>query len=143
MIQYKDTNLYLSNDGTYIIRKGKSVDFNYNGVIRTRHTKDKMFYIKNIKPTKNGYCCINDIYVHRIIAELLIDNIDNKPQVNHKDRNRSNNTLDNLEWVTNKENVIHAWNNGRVHIIPPRTKEHSKKIWDTRRRKITLYNNDI
>ncbi len=42
--------------------------------------------------------------VHRMAATLFIPNPDNLPQVNHKDENRSNNNVENLEWVTNKEN---------------------------------------
>lgn len=50
-------------------------------------------------------------YVHRLVAQTFIDNPDNKPEVHHIDSDRSNNKLDNLQWVTSKEN-----NNFPEHI---------------------------
>ncbi len=51
-------------------------------------------------------------YIHRLVASAFIPNPDNKPEVNHKDRNPSNNRLDNLEWATSKENTIHLIESG-------------------------------
>ncbi len=50
--------------------------------------------------------------LHRALALAFIPNPENKPQVNHKDSNRKNNNISNLEWVTAKENSIHASNYG-------------------------------
>ncbi len=50
-----------------------------------------------------------DIYVHRIIASLFIPNPYNLSDVNHKDSNPSNNCVENLEWLSHKDNLEYGF----------------------------------
>ena len=50
--------------------------------------------------------------VHRLVAETFISRLDDTTQINHKDGNKKNNYVDNLEWCTQSENQIHALNFG-------------------------------
>lgn len=66
-------------------------------------------------------------YTHRLAAEAFIPNPDGKTEVNHKDGNKRNCSVSNLEWVTPHENRLHMY---RVLGIAPNrpTKEHLDKI---------------
>lgn len=79
-------------------------------------------YLKGQINCKNGYISFNitmpngekkRIYAHRAVAEAYIENSfpTTKIEVNHIDGNKTNNYIDNLEWVTKEENAQHALNN--------------------------------
>lgn len=56
--------------------------------------------------------------VHILVASAFISNPDKKPEVNHKDGNKENNTVDNLEWVSRKDNLKHAVETGLKSNTP-------------------------
>lgn len=78
--------------------------------------------IRELKPvyqkSNNGYYLIscgsnengkrNQVLWHRFIAECFIPNPNNLPEVNHIDKDKSNNAVINLEWITHKDNCIHS-----------------------------------
>ena len=73
-----------------------------------------------ISKTNGGYVMVSLVHkgvtkqkrVHRLMCEAFIPNPENKPYVNHKDGDKTNYQLDNLEWVTAQENSIHASDTG-------------------------------
>jgi hypothetical protein len=67
------------------------------------------FTVNNVKVNK---------YVHRLVAEAFITNVNNYPQINHIDCDKTNNRINNLEWCTNSQNQIHASKNGlnKLHL---------------------------
>lgn len=58
------------------------------------------------------------IFTHRAVGELFIPNPENKSQINNVDGNKRNNNVSNLEWVTQEENLEHAYRTGLIRKNP-------------------------
>jgi hypothetical protein len=82
----------------------------YYEIVLSKNGKSKMFRL------------------HRVIAKTFLDNLENKPQVNHIDGNKLNNNINNLEWCTCKENINHAWENGLSYISDKHKMAISKSV---------------
>jgi hypothetical protein len=88
-------NIASEKTGTFKLRKLHENKYGYIGVILSMGNRNDMKHF----------------LVHRLVAETFIENPENKPQVNHIDGDKKNNNVENLEWVTAKENTAHAYEN--------------------------------
>lgn len=99
-------------EGLYKINPfGKVINCSNNReLIKTK--KDGYFYVSLRKDSK-----LKKNLVHRLLAKAFIPNPNNYPCINHKDENRSNNSLDNLEWCTYEYNSNYGTRNKRLSEI--------------------------
>ena len=90
----------------------KSLNYRHTGKERIlKPLTDKYGYLF-VTIYKNGK--LKNYKIHRLVAKAFIPNPDGKPEVNHKDENKINNCVDNLEWMTSKENINYGTRNERI-----------------------------
>lgn len=97
----------------YVVTK-QGVVYNSSGhdLAQCKHYKGYLY----VTLPNNGK--LRKMYVHRLVAQAFIPNPENKPQVNHKDGNKMNNNVENLDWVTGSENQMHSYINGFLPKAP-------------------------
>lgn len=91
--------------------------------LNVKKDKDNQYY--KVSLHVKGKCY--SILIHRLVAGAFIPNPENKAEVNHKDGDKSHNYVDNLEWVTPSENILHAYRTGHKFQYTGE-KNHNTKI---------------
>ena len=97
-------------------------DYQVSNFGRVKSLKDEEERILKQSTNKYGYQQVKlsknrkpkTLYVHRLVAMAFIDNPNNYEQVNHKDENKCNNHVDNLEWCNRKYNINYGTRNEKV-----------------------------
>lgn len=110
--------------------------------MKGQHRKD---HLMKIQTNKNKYTSVllskggkrKKVLIHRAVAQAFISNPNELPQVNHKDENKSNNSVDNLEWCNSKYNCNYGSHNKRLSkaknkaIIQLSKRGEKIKIWQS------------
>jgi len=107
---YEGLYIITSSGLVFGIKRGKSraTDITKLGYLRVRLCKNGVY---------------GRYYIHRLVAEHFIVNPENKPEVNHKDKDRKNNNDWNLAWSTRKENIYH-----RDNYVPDQAPEEEDNL---------------
>ena len=95
---------------------------NFGNVMSLNYRKTGRAELLKTYKNKKGYLLIclsknkkqKTFQIHRLVAEAFIPNLENLPQVNHKDEDKTNNSVDNLEWCTNEYNHKYGTRNERI-----------------------------
>lgn len=92
----------------FVNNKGQVKSFvkNKNGFILKGYNNSGYRCVRIFKNGKKG-----GVMIHRLVGFAFIPNPENKPFINHKNGIKHDNRVENLEWVTQSENVIHAYKN--------------------------------
>lgn len=98
------------------------------GRVKSFFSKEKILKLRNHR----GYSLVNlsnkTFKVHRLVAEAFLENETKKPEVNHKNKIKSDNTVSNLEWVTREENIYHRDGKSNMVLFSKLIKEQINNI---------------
>lgn len=115
--RFRDTLYMVSDRGRVVSMKQR-----YWRILKPGTDKDGYFRVDISHKGK-----VKHYHIHKLVALCFINNPNKKPCINHKDGNKKNNKVENLEWCTISENTQHAYNNG--HLVGPRgSRNHFSKI---------------
>lgn len=118
-----------------------------NGRINVPFDRNRTGYVRAI--LFDGFGGKKRYFVHRLVARAFVPNPENKPMVNHIDGDKTNNCVENLEWVTASENMQHAYHTlkkkfgfaygfGGSDVVWDKGKKMPegllKRCWETRRK---------
>ena len=113
MKRFRDTEYFVTEEGN-VFRNEKQL----------KPSKDTGGYL-GVNVSKNGI--VKRFMIHRMVGECYLDNVNNLPEINHEDGNKSNNRYSNLKWTTSSDNKKHAYNNGLM-IAPKGEKSKVSKL---------------
>ena len=116
-------------EGLYEISNyGKIKNLNYNNtgisIIIKNHINGRGYLVTTL--VKNNQKKV--VAIHRIVAETFLFNPNNLPCVNHKNGIKTDNRVENLEFCTHKENIIHAWSSGLCKNHQGKNHYKSRKV---------------
>lgn len=98
MKQFRDTDYYITKDGN-VYRNNKRL----KPLTQGRKYPYVSLYLNKVE---------FKFSIHRLVGEVYLPNPDNKKQINHINGNKTDNRLENLEWVNQSENQLHAYKHG-------------------------------
>lgn len=87
-------------EGLYQVSNLGNIKSSYTNKTLTPSNNGTGYYYINLRKNKANF----RYYAHRLVAQTFLDNPNNYPCINHKDENRKNNSVDNLEWCTYEHN---------------------------------------
>lgn len=117
-----------SNPNYEVSSYGRVRSITHKQLCKDGHTRTYQGKVLTPKLNTYGYLFValgrsmDNTLIHRLVATEFIPNPSNCKCINHKDGNKSNNSVDNLEWCTHSENLVHAYKTG-LNPIPKRVKQ--------------------
>lgn len=110
-------------DGYFVTSDGNIIGKRKKTALKPQETHDGYLRISLVKNGKS-----KNFVIHRLVAEAFIPNPNNYPCVNHKDENKHNNAVDNLEWCSNEYNNAYGTKRKRQAKTQTNREDCSKEV---------------